>query len=266
MDALCSAMNLSFSDYTVPMILTTEAFGLMMRQRGLDLAASRVVVIRDEIAAIWLVSVRDEASYLISSGTAPEFRRRGLARKLALDCLSGLRHSGIGSFQTEVLMDNTQASNLYVSLGMRTARTLDCYTVSVPEFASTDHEVCDVPWASVSKEVGSLQEFEPTWQNNTASLDDIAEHVSCRAVIDDTGLLGYAAVISDNGTLAQIAVRKDSRRRGIARALLRSWPGVSDLRVINVDTSSDALRAFMLSLGARRTLGQYELSMKLLSD
>lgn len=263
MDALCRAMNISFSDYAVPMHLSLQSFELMMLQRGLQRDASRIAIVDDQVAAIWLVSVRGKDSYLISSGTAPEFRRRGLARQLASDCLSGLRHRGVTSFQTEVLIDNRHAHDLYVSLGMRFARSLDCYEVPVLTPAPGDYEIGDIAWTQLSKDVPPLQDIEPSWQNAAESLNCIPDKVRCRAVFDEAGVAGYAAVISDSGTLAQIAVRKDKRRKGIARALISNWPGRTTLRVINADRSSDAFRSFMTSLDAHQTHGQYELSMNL---
>lgn len=263
METLCVAMNMSFSDYALPINLTAEAFDFMMRQRGLDRAASRVAIIEDEIAAIWLVSVRGAAVYLISSGTVPAYRRRGLSRALAGECLSALKHGGATSFQTEVLIDNTQAHDLYLSLGMKTARILDCYSLPVPKGAQAQHEVSEVSWPSVAQTVRPLQDFQPSWQNDTASLNAITDDVRCRAVFDEAGLAGYAAVVPRTGTLAQIAVRQDKRRKGLAGALLGSYRELERLRVINADSASDDFRAFMISLGAEPTLGQYELKMPL---
>lgn len=256
-------MNISFSDYAVPMHLSPRTFELMMLQRGLHKDTSRIAIVDDQVAAIWLVSVRGKASYLISSGTVPKFRRRGLARQLAADCLSGLRHRGVTGFQTEVLMDNRRAHDLYVSLGMRFARTLDCYEVPVPGEATGGHEIRDVAWTQISEDVLPLQDIEPSWQNTSASLNCIPGHVRCRAIFDEAGVVGYAAILSDSGTLAQIAVRKDKRRKGIARALISHWPDRTALRVINADRASNTFRSFMKSLDARQTHGQYELKMKL---
>ncbi|WP_299868211.1 GNAT family N-acetyltransferase [uncultured Roseobacter sp.] len=262
-DALRVAMNQSFSDYALPINLTAEAFDVMMRQRGLDRTASRVAIIDGEMAAIWLVSVRGAAAYLISSGTRPAYRRRGLSRALAVDCLAALKGNGATSFQTEVLIDNKQAHNLYLSLGMTTARVLDCYSLSVPKSAVRRYEVSEVSWPSVAQTAPSLQDFPPSWQNDAASLNAIADDVQCHAVFDDAGAAGYAAVISTTGTLAQIAVRQDRRRMGIAGALLSSYQDLQSLRVINADNASGTFRAFMTSFGAEPTLGQYELKMSL---
>lgn len=263
MDVLRVAMNQSFSDYAIPINLTAEAFDFMMRQRGLDRAASRVAIIDGEMAAIWLVSVRGAAAYLISSGTRLAYRRRGLSRALALDCLAALKGNGATSFQTEVLIDNTQAHNLYLSLGMTTARVLDCYSLSVPKSAVRHYEVSEVSWPSVAQTAPSLQDFPPSWQNDSASLTAIADDVRCHAVFDDAGAAGYAAVIPTTGTLAQIAVRQDRRRMGVAGALLSSYQDLQSLRVINADNASGSFRAFMTSFGAEATLGQYELKMSL---
>ncbi|MBT5433435.1 MAG: hypothetical protein P8Q36_20145 [Alphaproteobacteria bacterium] len=75
---LCEAMIDAFSDYQLPLNLTLRSFQFMMVQRGLDLNASRVAVVDGSVAAIWLVAVRERNAYLISSGTRPRFRSKGL--------------------------------------------------------------------------------------------------------------------------------------------------------------------------------------------
>ena len=112
-------MNRAFSDYALPMDLTLQQFKFMMRQRGLDKGASRVAVVDGKIVAVWLGSIRNTASYLISSGTDPAHRRKGLARKLATDCLSDLKFRGAISFHTEVLTGKLAHSIFIVLLACK---------------------------------------------------------------------------------------------------------------------------------------------------
>lgn len=261
-DALRHAMNRAFSDYAVPTELSERMFALVMQQRGLSRAASRVAIIGGDIAAIWLMSVRGNHAYLISSGTSPEFRRQGLARQLAEDCLVGLKNERITNFQTEVLTSNKRAFDLYAALGMEITRRLECYELpSLSE--SPRHEVRITPWAEVEGEAHALAEVLPSWQNSSGAIAAIANDVKCWTVSDTLGLAGYVVAIPETRAVAQFGVRKDRRREGIAQSLIKACHPGDKLRLLNVDSRSDDFRAFLQAIGAEPTVSQLELSMRL---
>lgn len=262
---LCAAMNEAFSDYAAPMQLSQEAFSLMMRQRGLTPSASRIAMIDGQIAAIWLVSIRSAKAYLISSGTRPAFRGQGLAKQLAASCLEGLRAAGITSFQTEVMDGNASATPLYFKLGMAPTRGLDCYNIPAVQSAP-QHPVEITDWGTLAPEVSSLRTWHPSWQNSDASLAAVNDTLLCARVVDAHGLAGYAAVIKPFNTLAQIAVRPDRRRQGIASALIAHLQAAAPdlrLRITNAEAGDAPFAEFMRALNATPTVSQRELHMSL---
>ncbi|WP_162946679.1 N-acetyltransferase [Ruegeria sp. EL01] len=259
-DVLRQAMNRAFSDYAVLMELSNREFDLMMRQRGLSYKASRIAIVGGEIAAIWLMSVRGNHAYLISSGTRPEFRRQGLARQLAEDCLVGLRNERITNFQTEVLTGNQKAFDLYSALGMKITRRLECYELP-PLPGSPEHDVQQTFWAEIETEAQALAEVLPSWQNSSDAIAAVANEVKCWAASDARGLAGYVVAIPETRTIAQIGVRKDRRREGIAQSLIAACHPGDKLRLLNVDGRSDDFHAFLQATGAEPTVSQFELSM-----
>ncbi len=266
LEDLRQAMNSAFSDYTVPMQLTRQSFAFMLKQRGFDRQASRVAIVERQIAAIWLVSLRGRYSYLVASGTVPAFRRLGLAWRLADDCLVHLRQRDTVSFQTEVMADNSKAFELYASLGMKTARTLQCY--DVPPLPSTDAPgmVRKVPWREIQSDATAMIELEPSWQNDIASVSAVADEAQCWAISDNLGLAAYAVILPTNNTLAQICVRKDRRRERIGSSLLHTCQAGDTLRLLNVDVSSTEFQSFLGSVGAVPTVRQFELTMEFLDQ
>ncbi|WP_170415461.1 GNAT family N-acetyltransferase [Ruegeria atlantica] len=261
-DVLRRAMNTAFSDYAVPMELSGRAFALMMQQRRLSRAASRVAIIGGDVVAIWLMSVRGRRAYLISSGTCPEFRRQGLARQLGQDCLVGLINEHITNFQTEVLTSNKRAFDLYAALGTAITRQLECYELpSLP--GSPRHDVRQSPWAEVKGEAHTLAEVLPSWQNSFGAIAAIANDVKCWTVSDARGLAGYAVVAPETRTLVQIGVRKDRRCEGVAQSLIKACHPGDKLHLLNVDAQSEEFRAFLQAIGAEPTVSQFELSMRI---
>ncbi|WP_299149562.1 GNAT family N-acetyltransferase [uncultured Tateyamaria sp.] len=240
----------------------------MMQQRGLDRSASRVAQKDGTIAAIWLVSVRGAAAYLISSGTVPEFRSQGLAKLLSEDCIDGLKRVGVRKFQTEVLTENATAASLYHKIGMRQSRELSCYnlkTNGLPAKSQT-MPIEETHWSKMAPLAAGPRDWNLSWQNSDASLQGIGANTRCFAIQEKQTLFGYIVVIPEVKQIAQIAVRHGYRRQGIATALLKAAADVTSsdvLRMLNVDSSDASLAAFLEAMKAERTMGQFELILKL---
>jgi len=267
MEQLRNAMQIAFSDYAIPLRLNEDAFTLMMRQRGLNRSCSRIALVEGQIVAIWLISVRASKAYLISSGTIPSFRKRGISRALAVDCIAGLRDKAVHSFQTEVLRDNDKAAAFYYSLGMEEQRLLDCYVVPAQGVSvGTMPQFSKLAWHAIENSVGLVRDWAPSWQNTDTSLAAIADHITCFALSIDTGLSAYAAVSAQSGTVHQLAVREGIRRNGIGAALIRRVQcelPQTPLKFINVQQDDQAFKSLMAHVGAQETIGQFELTMEL---
>lgn len=258
-------MRDAFQDYAIPVNLTLAGFAFMMQQRGLHLGASRVVKVNGDVAAIWLVSIRDDRSYLISSGTVPQYRGYGLATQMGQDALSGLRDANVNSFQTEVLVENAKAAGLYRKLGMAVARNLPCYTIQTAPVAN-QHEVTETHWHTLRTTAPSLRDWAPSWQNGDASVSAVSESLRCFQTTDQTGLTGYAVLSPSTNSLLQIGVRPDARRQGVGTALIHHAMQASlnaNLALTNIDGSDTGFAQFMGNLGAAEIQGQYELHMSL---
>jgi len=265
MQDLCTAMASAFSDYAIPINLTLPTFSMMMKQRGLCPEASRIAIIDGQVAAIWLVSVRNDASYLISSGTVPDFRGRGLATALADASLHHLRQNAVVTFQTEVLVENTTAFGLYDKLGMKKHRELSCYIITGPKPSGAAPEINEVPWSEITSATQSLQDCSPSWQNSAHSLAAIADDIRCFCTRNGTTLTGYAVLAPGSGTLHQIGVHPDARRQGIGTALINQALAASNrpLRLINVDAADTGFAEFVRTFPHEQTQGQFELLMPL---
>ncbi len=267
MEMLCETMLDAFSDYAIPLQLSTKQFADMMCQRGLDLASSRIALVEGQVAAIWLTAIRDNRAYLISSGTRPAHRSKGLARAMATSNLAHLKKVGVRSFQTEVLRNNDTAEALYRSLGMTRHRQLDCYSLSAPDHVEPPKfQFKQTTWDEIAPKAQALLEWEPSWQNDRHALSALPEQVACLSLLDGSDLIAFAALQSQTGTVQQIAVHRSARRAGIASALVAAlqtqMPGRA-MRFINICDSDPAFRQWVSHMGAQEMIGQYELRMSL---
>ena len=72
-------------------------------------------------------------------------------------------------------------------------------------------------------------------------------------------------VFPSKGDLAQLAVARDARRRGIATRLFRQAQTLAGkpLRILNVDDCDAGIAAFLEHAGAVKTVRQYEMIKRL---
>ncbi len=268
MAVLRAAMVASFADYTVPLQPTQAAFAFLMRQRGLSAADSLVAFDGEKAVALWLVSVNGPAAYLITSGTLPEYRRRGLARRMGARCMEDLRARGVETFQTEVIVGNDRAAPLYAGLGMAQRRVLQCHTFEEGGIghAGETAGIAAVQWHEIAPEVAHCRDWAPSWQNDDAAIVRCGNDTRCFAMRDADGLAGFAVSVPPQGVVAQIAVRPDRRGAGIGRALLgllEQAQTEGPLRLLNAQAKDAGFARFMARMGGRETVRQHELFCRL---
>ena len=263
---LCKAMNAAFSDYKVPMQLSLGEFELMVHMRGLSLAHSQIVTSADEVVAFWLIGTRGRQAYLISSGTLPVYRRRGLSQILGRAAIKSLSDQGFETLQSEVLDVNASARGLYRTLGFAETRSLSSFVLPRISVPTEKPEVSISTGAAPVSDARDWQDVAPSWQNDWPSLR--AAGAACRVVQarDPSGLAGYAAFVPVQNSLAQVDIRPDLRRRKLATTLVATGLdafGLDRVRVINVDQSADPVFSFLHAHRAEPLVSQKELLLRL---
>ncbi|MGB9454691.1 MAG: GNAT family N-acetyltransferase [Bryobacteraceae bacterium] len=99
-----------------------------------DYLAYALLVATVETGVVGFVAARpvaDQEFEILNLGTAPEFRRRGIARRL----LGALFHDYHGTFYLEVRESNRAAQMCYKSLGFQLVTRRPGYYESPPETA-----------------------------------------------------------------------------------------------------------------------------------
>ena len=270
LEKLYAAFTEAFSDYVIPFALTETQFRNHINLTGVDLTRTVAYVDGDRIVGFSLngFGVWDGRSTVYDAGTGvvPDQRRRGVSEAMFEMMLPIFQESGVEQFLLEVITTNTGAINLYEKLGFKSVRRLallqcDGKLRDPPETtpAFEIREIAEPDW----EHLGTFWDGIPSWQNSIDAVIRSNRMKSIFGAFENGGCIGYIVFSSKFGRIAQIAVSKAHRRRGVGTLLVRTaQTRMSDgfsLQVINIDTSMyDAMR-FFINRGFYERLNQFEM-------
>ncbi len=246
-ETLTEAFNDAFSDYDIPAKYTTEYLTNLVLRRGYQPDLAVGAFDGDRLVGFVFNCLDGDDAYNSGTGVVISHRRRGIARQLmerSIETLPAKRYI------LEVIETNQRAVALYRDLGFVDTRRLQSWTF---EWAGDFHAADVSPgwdrWRT-------WWDMEPSWQNSTASLQRAREPFS---VLGDER--GYVVVFPSNGDLPQLAVRRDARKGGLGRNLLRAAASMvgKPLRILNIDDWNPEIAEFLEHCGARRTIRQIEM-------
>ncbi|WP_346895072.1 GNAT family N-acetyltransferase [uncultured Roseibium sp.] len=265
--ALHAAMLEAFSDYVVPMRPTLAQFTAMLCQRSFDPKLTSVALENGGLIALWLIGCRESTGYLISSGTLPGWRGKGLAQRLASNSEALLKRAGVTSLQLEVISTNAQAIRVYEKLGFQAIRDLQCYAWhGIPEAPRQAHAVTEQDWQAMKPAVSDFRDWRPSWQNADEAVANLGDRLVSLTVETEGKIAGYAVVEPESGTLFQIAVHPEYRGKGIGSMLIASAAtrcAEVKLRLLNADAADKGFAAFLERLGAKKSVLQFEMRKEL---
>lgn len=251
--SLFAAFQAAFSDYVVKLSPTPGQLREMFTRRGWIPSLSVGAFDAGSMVAFTVNGVDGTVAYDSGTGVVPSHRRKGLARAVMLKSFEVL--GGCEQYVLEVLEQNAGAIELYRDLGFRDVRGLQCWMVD-PDTADPAQAGATSSPSSDLESFRDSRDVEPSWQNSDAS---IARATDPHVVLGDEH--GYTIVFPSNGDLAQLVVRRESRRQGHGTRLLRQAAAVAGkpLRILNVDERDAGIAAFLERAGARRTFRQIEM-------
>jgi ribosomal protein S18 acetylase RimI-like enzyme len=176
---------------------------------------------------------------------------------------------GFEQFLLEVITTNDPAIRLYEQLGFHRTRELLLLesepTIDLGREPTVDVEIREIhrheniPVRIVLGREAVLAE------QRRSSRTQRSDEASVRCV-RRWRCVGYIVFSSGMGRLAQIAVHRDHRRKGIGTRLLLEMQKDSteqNLQVINLDESMTESVVFFQNRGFKKVLGQYEMLMEL---
>ncbi len=256
-----------FADYIIKFELSERQFQNHITLNGVDLNRSAGCFDADRPVGVSLNGFGDweGKATVYDAGTTviPEYRRRGASRAMFDWMIPMFAEEGYKQFLLEVITQNDPAVSLYEKLGFRRTRELLLLeadpTVSLERPSPGEIEIReihrheDIPFALFW--VG-----KPSWQNSLAAVERSIQMKRLLGAFVGNECVGY--IIFSGGRLAQLAVHRDHRRKGIASRLLlemqRDAHG-QKLHVINLDEAMTESVVFFQNRGFTKVLAQFEM-------
>ena len=169
---LVKYLNRGFEEYFVPIQFNTAAFLDTLRKDGIDLTASRILIIDDQPCGIGLIARRGWASRLAAMGISRELRGKGAGSWFMEELIDEARQRGEREMVLEVIEQNDPAVKLYRNCGFQTVRRLvgfiykDAQELSKDKLLEIDlremgrlvsqHGLLDLPWQLSGESIAQL--------------------------------------------------------------------------------------------------------------
>jgi ribosomal protein S18 acetylase RimI-like enzyme len=260
-DAVVACFNESFSDYVVPFSLTAPQLREICARRAIVFELSVGAFDGERLVGFTLNGFDGQTAYDSGTGVVPSHRRRGLARDMMQFILPHLLDAGAQRYLLEVIETNTRAVALYESLGFVTTRTLTCWKYEAIVSGDIAIRPIEADWELFE----TFRDVAPSWQNSEASIRRALHPRVILGAFDGDVLDGYAIVFPLTHDLAQLAVRRTHRRRGVGSALLDRATAEAEgtVRILNIDARDEGIDAFLRARGAEQFIRQREMERSL---
>ena len=271
-DCIYNAFSLAFKDYDVQ--LNKSQLIKMLKRRGFDPNLSFAYFDNGEIISFILNGIGNfngrPTAYDTGTGTIEEYRGQGLASKLFEHSIPFLKKENIKQYLLEVIQHNTNAVSLYKNMGFNITRELFYYILK-KDFFSDNKCQCEynlinrIDFSQLKDHI-SFWDFQPSWQNGIESVIRDQDAFETIVVLDNGSIIGYCIYEPETGDIAQLAVKKEFRNRGIATSLLKEAVSnilINTVKIINTESNCKSINEFLYSAGAKVTGMQYEMLREL---
>lgn len=272
-EQIYKAFESAFSDYEIS--VDRAELKSMLKRRGFNSALSFGAFSGDNIVAFTFNGIGKYngclTAYDTGTGTVKEFRGQGLAKRIFTHSMPFLKNVGVENYLLEVLQHNKSALKIYESLGFEILRDFNFFTQKkqlVVNRLSNKPIVCSIvtmqPENLLSAQ--SFCDFTPSWQNDIESIKRAGDDLVTLGAMVDSVLAGYCVFSPNSGDIAQIAVAPTFRRKGIASSLLKQMLEMAEcdmVKVINAESPTPSLEAFLDSVGISLSGKQFEMRLKL---
>ncbi|MEA5134510.1 MAG: GNAT family N-acetyltransferase [Candidatus Fimivivens sp.] len=260
----------AFIDYTVPLNLPYLQFKHMLTRRGYNPQISVGAFDHNQLVGIVLNGQRNwngkTTAYDLGTGVIADFRKQGITTNLLQIAQKQFCSAGIEQYLLEVITSNTAAVQLYKKNGFKIQREFQCYElereICMQDLFYTVNHVSKLDW----EQVEDFWDFRPSWQNSIESVETLSDSFIYSIVCKNNAIVGYGIIDKETGDIPQFAVDKNWRRKGIGSSLIVDLvhnTKAHKIKLLNVQDQSHSIEQFLLKVGFKNSVRQYEMLLKL---
>lgn len=274
LDQLFETFNAAFSDYVLPSTLTETQFRQHLDTNAVDVCRSVGCFDGEKLIGFSLNGFGEwnglKTVYDAGTGVIPDKRRQGISTAMFDLMLPVFKAEGAQQFLLEVITTNDAAVNLYKKLGFEIRRELALFkseSFENPDEQTRERfdlrEMSEPDWPLFE----SFWDAWPSWQNSPASIGRVPDSKRIVGAFSADACVGYVIYSKAMGGVAQLAVDKTHRGKGIASALLAHVHNTRnpehDVRIVNADASLTEAMNFFGQRGFVEVVRQFEMTKPL---
>ncbi|SEO07631.1 Ribosomal protein S18 acetylase RimI [Amphibacillus marinus] len=271
LDALCDCFNLAFSDYVVPLQMTTEQLERKFKLARVELSLSFCAVDNDQLVAFVLHGVDwiENKKTLFNAGTGviPTYRGQRLVEKIYQFAQPHMLKNQVQHYQLEVIQSNQKAIRAYQKVGYQITRELVCFKGEIKQtqvLADLSIVIEQRPIPTLPfKELAAYVDCNPAWEQSFAAIKQNPEGLTAFVVRVNDQLAGYLIVHKGKGSIVQFAVDPQQRKQGLATRLFNELSKHSaTVSIVNVDKRATAVIEFLTKIGLEPFVEQYKMELE----
>jgi ribosomal protein S18 acetylase RimI-like enzyme len=219
---LVKFLNRGFAGYVVPIQFDTLAFINMLRKDGIDLTASRILLMENQPAGIALIARRGWSSRLAAMGIAKEMRGRGAGSWFMERLVEEARRRQEREIGLEVIEQNEPALNLYQKSGFQIVRRLIGLNYRDTEKEET-LALQEIDLREMGRLVSQYGLSDLPWQLSGESIAQM--NPPARAYCKGPAYVAISNPEAERVVIWSLLVEEKARRRGLGTDLLNSLMG-----------------------------------------
>jgi ribosomal protein S18 acetylase RimI-like enzyme len=272
-NALHKAFVAAFSDYQIKQDLAFSRFANFLIRRGFDPDLSIGAFSGGRLCGFVLNGCRIfqgiSTLYDLGTGVIPEFRKQGISSQMFQRILCIIQGTEARRYLLEVLTPNVAAIELYRKQGFTISRNFACFKISKNSLSLQKNcqvETLRYPGDEFWTQASRFWNWNPSWQNSIDSIQTVVDDFHL-CIVKSSGIFtGYGIIDKKTGDIPQLAVRNDSRNRGIGSSILAELIQHSESHEVfmsNIDASDDSMISFLQQLKFAHVVDQYEMILQL---
>ena len=259
--------NEAFADYFIKVELSSDFMQEKIDSEAIQLDKSVGVFVGGKPVAFILHALRNTVAYNAGTGVIPTFRGKHTTVKMYNYILPILKSNGVSEVRLEVIDENIQAIKSYEKVGFIKERELPCFKGKLLELKrNSSVQISNIESTDLTT-LQSFWEWQPTWQQSTATLAKLADYQLIGAFLNDE-LVGYIYANVKLGRVAQFAVKPEFRKQGIGTSLFQYFAQrcTCEIGVFNTDGNHPETGIFLQKLGLKPILSQIKMKLNLNSN